>query len=99
MKRVLLVALTVLSVRTARADEPKELLPTGSPAVDTAIAVINAMNRQMKMIEDESNLVTRAAEYYKQLMDMEQKLQGERKKVLELDKQLAQQEGDLLANL
>ncbi len=98
MKRVLIVALVVLWANTAWADEPREIPMTGNIAADTAFSIVNAMNRQMKMIEDESNLVVKSAEYYKQLMDMEQQLQAEKKKLSELDKQLQTQERDLKAN-
>lgn len=100
MKRILIVALVVTcaQVVTARADEPREIPMTGNIAADTAFAIVNAANRQMKMIEDESNLVVKSAEYYRQLMEMEAKVLEERKKIAELDKQLKTQEGDLKAN-
>ncbi len=98
MKRIMLVALVILCAHTAHADEPKEILPTGNVAADTAIAIVNAMNKQMKLIEDTSDLHVKSADYYRQLMEMEQKLQQERRKIMDLDKQLATQEGDLLSN-
>lgn len=102
MKRVAwigLIAVFLLWARGAAADEPREIMPTGNVAADAAIAYVNLVNRAMKMMEDEGNLHLKAAEYYRQLMEMEQRLQQERKRLTELDRQLATQEGDLLANL
>ena len=101
MKRILIVALLALFARgasTARADEPKEIPMTGNPAADAAFAVVNAMNRQLRMIDEDANAYLKAVEYYKQLQEMEQKVLAERKQLAQLDKQLSQQERDLKAN-
>lgn len=98
MKRILIAALVVVCAHTAWADEPREIPMTGSPAADAAFTLVNAMNRQMRMIEEDANAYTKAVEYYKQLQDMEQKVLAERKKLAELEKQLSQQERDLKAN-
>jgi hypothetical protein len=98
MKRILIVALLMVCAQPVEADEPREIPMTGSMAADSVIALANAMNRQMKMIEDDSNIVTEATNHYAKLKEMEAKILSERKKVLELDKQLQTQEGDLKAN-
>lgn len=98
MKRILIVALVALAVRGAWAEEPKEIPMTGNPAADAAFAVVNAMNRQLRMIDEDANAYLKAVEYYKQLQEMEQKVLAERKQLAQLDKQLSQQERDLKAN-
>ena len=52
MKRILIVALVGLFARSAWAEDYKEIPMTGSPAADAAFALVNAMNRQMKAIEE-----------------------------------------------
>lgn len=98
MKRILIVALVAILAGTAHADEPKEIPMTGSMAADSVIALANAMNRQMKMIEDDANIATEATNHYAKLKEMEAKMLAERKKVLELDKQLETQQDDLEQN-
>jgi len=98
VRMILAVGVLVVCARLAVAGEPQEILPTGNIAFDSAISIVNAMNRQLKMIEDEANLAIKAADHAKQLAELQQQLQAEKKKLTELDKQLAQQEGDLLAN-
>ena len=64
------------------------LKPTGNPAVDMAVGTVNAINRAMKMMDEEANLHLKAAEYANQVADLQQQVNGWKVQLKQLERQV-----------